>query len=79
MNLHSDHNIQDSNDLLRVAVVEMRDPEGAILFIAMGEDGSDAIGYGFTSDEAVQDLEEKLLDMGETFDWEQTPNRMLLS
>lgn len=71
MNLHSDQNMSNTEDLLRVAVVEMRDAEnGEQLFIAMGEDASDAIGYGTTSEEAIENLEEKLLVLDEGFlDW----------
>lgn len=65
--------MSENEELLRVAVVEMRDNDtGESKFIAMAEDASDCIGYGNTSEAAIEDLEEKLVLTDSEAIWEPT-------
>lgn len=50
------------DEIMNVAIVEIKELDGSIQFLAMGDDGTKSFGIGKSAEEAIEDLENKLVD-----------------
>lgn len=53
------------DDIMNVAIVEIKEVDGRIQFLAMGDDTSKSFGIGESAEEAIEDLENKIIDAAE--------------